>query len=249
MQRPMTCANRGDEIGENDPSHPTGIFGGFEDCSCLLKPGRATLGGLATGSRSPLNWRLTETLGALAAIPAPIVGSAKNGIRPTENSAIPVIPNARPAEFHGQSISPSRDAVAAQQRRITTTRHGASGRNKDRAQHLSWRTAILSPSPRAWPFNVGRSRYADRLRPNFFWTLTFLQPNFCLCPTRIASRRHGAIHAGDHVVAYCAIERCDSRRGALAQRNESAGPLTVSADVRSVCARAGALCGRRTGPG
>src|SRR5262249_25129844 len=28
------------------------------------------------------------------------------------------------------------------------------------------RTAILSPSPRAWPFVVGRSRYADRLRPN-----------------------------------------------------------------------------------
>jgi hypothetical protein len=41
------------------------------------------------------------------------------------------------------------------------------GRNKDGAPHLSWRTAILSPSPRAWPFNVGRSRYADRLRPNF----------------------------------------------------------------------------------
>src|ERR1700757_3018957 len=41
------------------------------------------------------------------------------------------------------------------------------GRNKDGARHLSWRTAILSPSPRAWPFNVGRSRYADRLRPNF----------------------------------------------------------------------------------
>src|ERR1700745_487118 len=42
------------------------------------------------------------------------------------------------------------------------------GRNKHEAPQLSWRTAILSPSPRAWPFNVGRSRYADRLRPNFF---------------------------------------------------------------------------------
>jgi hypothetical protein len=44
------------------------------------------------------------------------------------------------------------------------------GRNKHEAPQLSWRTAILSPSPRAWPFNVGRSRYADRLRPNFFWS-------------------------------------------------------------------------------
>ncbi len=37
------------------------------------------------------------------------------------------------------------------------------------ARQLLWRTAILSPSPRAWPFNVGRSRYADRLRPNFLF--------------------------------------------------------------------------------
>ncbi len=37
------------------------------------------------------------------------------------------------------------------------------------ALQLLWRTAILSPSPRAWPFNVGRSRYADRLRPNFLF--------------------------------------------------------------------------------
>src|ERR1700745_3904971 len=42
------------------------------------------------------------------------------------------------------------------------------GRNKHEAPQLSWRTAILSPSPPAWPFNVGRSRYADRLLPNFF---------------------------------------------------------------------------------
>jgi hypothetical protein len=37
---------------------------------------------------------LTEKLGALAAIPAPTVGSAKNGIRPTNKRARPVIPSA-----------------------------------------------------------------------------------------------------------------------------------------------------------
>jgi len=94
MQRPTMCAKRGDEIGENDPSHPTGIFCGFADCSCVLSPRRATLGAPGTGNRSPLNCRLTEKLGALAAMPAPTVGSAKNGISPTKNRASAVIPSA-----------------------------------------------------------------------------------------------------------------------------------------------------------
>src|SRR5689334_25132423 len=93
MQRPITCANRGEEIGENAPSHPTGILAGLDDCCCVLRPRGATLEA-ATGSRSPLNWRLTETLGALVAIPAPAVGSAKNGMSPTKNNTSPVIPNA-----------------------------------------------------------------------------------------------------------------------------------------------------------
>ena len=49
------------------------------------------------------------------------------------------------------------------------------------------RTAILSPSPRAWPFNVGRSRYADRLRPNFL----FEGPNPHLIRRAYALRNDG----------------------------------------------------------
>src|SRR5689334_2224179 len=75
MQRPTMCAKRGDEIGENAPSHPTGIFCGLDDCSCGPTPRRAKLGTSESGSRSPLNCRLTEKLGALAAMPAPTVGS------------------------------------------------------------------------------------------------------------------------------------------------------------------------------
>src|SRR5260370_26070900 len=54
---------------------------------------------------------------------------------------------------------------------IAKLRQAESRRNKDGARRLSWRTAILSPSPRAWPFKVGRSRYADRLRPDFLSAL------------------------------------------------------------------------------
>ena len=110
MQRPRICANRGEEIGENDPSHPTGILGGFDDCSCVLSPRRATLGAPATGSRSPLNWRLTEKLGALAAMPAPTVGSAKNGIRPTNNRASAVIPSAPAMRTNSLAIGLLRSA-------------------------------------------------------------------------------------------------------------------------------------------
>jgi hypothetical protein len=94
MQRPRTCANRGDDMGEKAPSHPTGILAGFNDCSCVLSPRCVTLGALDTGRRSPLNCRLTEKLGALAAMPAPTVGSAMNGMSPTKSSASAVIPNA-----------------------------------------------------------------------------------------------------------------------------------------------------------
>jgi len=112
MQRPTMCANRGDEIGENDPSHPTGIFRGFDDCSCVLSPRRATFGALEAGSRSPLNCRLTEKLGALAAMPAPTVGSAKNGMSPTKNRASVVIPNAPAMRTNSLAIGLLRSADA-----------------------------------------------------------------------------------------------------------------------------------------
>jgi hypothetical protein len=79
-----------------------------------------------------------------------------------------------PAGSIADRRSPNRDAGV----NSTTTdalhvlRHVARERNKESARHLSWRTAILSPSPRAWPFNVGRSRYADRLRPNLLLKLS-----------------------------------------------------------------------------
>src|SRR5215467_12766970 len=112
MQRPTMCANRGDEIGENDPSHPTGIFCGFDDCSWVPNPRRATVGALDSGRRSPLNCRLTEKLGALAAMPAPTVGSAKNGISPTKNSASAVIPNAPAMRMNTLAIGLLRSADA-----------------------------------------------------------------------------------------------------------------------------------------
>src|SRR6516165_11026963 len=112
MQRPTMCANRGDEIGENDPSHPTGILCGFDDCSCVLNPRRATVGALESGSRSPLNCRLTEKLGALAAMPAPTVGSAKNGRSPTKNRASAVIPSALVMRTNSLAIGLLRSADA-----------------------------------------------------------------------------------------------------------------------------------------
>ena len=113
MQRPTMCANRGDEIGENDPSHPTGILCGFDDCSCVLNPRRATVGALESGSRSPLNCRLTEKLGALAAMPAPtVVGSAKNGRSPTKNRASAVIPSALVMRTNSLAIGLLRSADA-----------------------------------------------------------------------------------------------------------------------------------------
>src|SRR5262249_45986268 len=87
MQRPTTWANRGEEIGENDPSQPTGIFCGFGDCSCVLSPRRATVGTLEKGSRAPLNWRLTEKRGALAAMAGPTVRSADDRGRRRNNRA------------------------------------------------------------------------------------------------------------------------------------------------------------------
>jgi hypothetical protein len=112
MQRPTMCAKRGDEIGENDPSHPTGIFCGFADCSCVLSPRRATLGAPGIGNRSPLNCRLTEKLGALAAMPAPTVGSAKNGITPTKNRASAVTPSAPAMRTNTLAIGLLRSADA-----------------------------------------------------------------------------------------------------------------------------------------
>ena len=112
MQRPTMYAKRGDEIGENDPSHPTGILCGFADCSCVLSPRRATLGAPKTGNRSPLNCRLTEKLGALAAMPAPTVGSAKNGISPTKSRASAVIPSAPAMRVNSLAIGLLRSADA-----------------------------------------------------------------------------------------------------------------------------------------
>ena len=58
-----------------------------------------------------------------------------------------------------------------------------------RGRNQRWRAAFVMadghpfPLPRAWPVNVGRSRYADRLRPNF------LLSNFLLKVSSIASAR------------------------------------------------------------
>src|SRR3974377_21727 len=112
MQRPTMCANRGDEIGENDPSHPTGIFCGFVDCSCVLSPRPATFGALPTGPRSPLNCRVTEKPGAVGAMPAPTVGSAKNGISPTKNRVSAVNPNAPAMRTNSLAIGLLRSADA-----------------------------------------------------------------------------------------------------------------------------------------
>jgi hypothetical protein len=132
--------------------------------------------------------------------------------------------------------SPSRDAGAG----FDTATNGDPcdprwHRNKDGARHLSWRTAILSPSPRAWPFNVGRSRYADRLRPNFL-----------LKASDIASAKRCPTATVDVLMRCELLADAGQDRGRISEITTTA---TASLGARSACARAGALCVRKTVPG
>src|SRR5690242_21672121 len=111
------------------------------------------------------------------------------------------------------------------------------GRNKHEARHLSWRTAILSPSPRAWPFNVGRSRYADRLRPNLF-------SNASDSASASVADQSAADALGRHV-----IEDDNAGSASLGYSLAVLRRTTVSLGARLACARAGGLCGRKTTPG
>src|SRR5215472_4605951 len=137
-------------------------------------------------------------------MPAPTVGSAKNGIRPTNSKASAVIPSAPAMRTNSLAIGLIRSAdtttpaidqayekpPSCPQHHHLNTQPGAEfhhrvvmlglrpvqsqpcdaarWRNKEGARHLSWADGHPFPLPRAWPFNVGRSRYADRLRPNLF---------------------------------------------------------------------------------
>ena len=123
---------------------------------------------LEAGSRSPLNSRLTEKLGGLAANPAPTIGSAKNGMTLTKNSASAVIPNAPAMRTNSLAIGLLRSSDA-----ITPAIHQAHEKPPSRPQHrvvnVRHRTRFhderRSPDRAGWMPPLDASRCTSAARP------------------------------------------------------------------------------------
>ena len=148
--------------------------------------------------------------------------------------------------------SPGRDLAIAKVRRLVRSKLPSCDKVEAAGTKMAFgachvRTAILSPSPRAWPFDVGRSRYADRLRPSFF----------VLCQ-RYKRRRDAADRARSAPLLRCkphqAIRWQQKRRSIRAGASQSercnrSTAVKALLGARSACARAAALCVRKTALG
>jgi hypothetical protein len=197
VQRPKTFTCRGVEIVLKAPSHPIGAFSrDCDGMGALGRPSsRQRTRGTTRGSRSPLRARFTLSCGFEISHAAADFGKEGTEIKLAMNSAtataqirpganetarigatpnhrnVPQLPKARdefaprllqragPGAVPAAASSQVRDECLVSFANLRGTKRGLAT--------YSCRSAILSPLPPCLADHLGRSRWTDRLRPNF----------------------------------------------------------------------------------